>query len=698
MKNALTLLLLVFCFAKSQSQSVTLTPLNAPNTLNWLIGMERAPGDNRIYAVQKDGFIRIVNPDGSLVATPFLDLSAKVNNSANNEQGLLGLAFHPNYQQNGLFYVFYNEIGTGKCIISRFLRSLANPDQGNIVSEGILLAFDHPGPYHVGGCIKFGPDGYLYVSTGDGGGGGDPNGNGQNLLSFMGKILRLQVGSGAYSVPAANPFVGVANTAPEIWAYGLRNPWRFNFDSFTGDLWIGDVGQDTREEVNFQASNSTGGENYGWSCYEGTLPFNSNQCFAGSVYTDPLYEYDNAAADCSVTGGTVYRGTQFADLFGKYFFTDFCSGKIRSVLNDGIPTVAELGDFNNNNFTSLEAGPDGELYVTGFNDNIIYKVKSTNCAPVAWLVAEPNITLPIGGSAQLNVYGNNMNYQWLLDGSPINVANANSLTVNASGTYSVVVTNPVGGCSNTSNSVNVIAQYPLLNATATAYDVPCFGDSSGTVTVIAVGGNENYTYLWSNGETTASIDSLVAGEYTVTVSDTNGSSVTATGTVNQPDVMTVTVDPEPFSETEGYINTFVSGGVPPYFLLWNTGATINPLVAPYGGPYSVTVVDNNGCVSSVDGVYLLASAEETLQEINLKIQPNPLSEELRVSLSLASPTKLGIRLLDNTGRQVMDLLPFGQLATGEKTVQASTEALPPGVYFVVVNVDGKMAARKVVKI
>ncbi len=692
MKNALTLLLLVFCFAKSQSQTVTLTPLNAPTTLNWLIAMERAPGDNRIYAVQKDGFIRIVNLDGSLVASPFLDLSAKVNNSPNNEQGLLGLAFHPNYQQNGLFYVFYNEIGTGKCIISRFLRSAFNPDQGNITSEGILLTFDHPNPNHVGGCMKFGPDGYLYIGTGDGGGAGDPNGNGQNLLSFMGKILRLQVGSGSYSVPADNPFVGVANTAPEIWAYGLRNPWRFNFDPFTGDLWIGDVGQDAREEVNFQASNSTGGEDYGWSCYEGTLPFNSNQCFAGSVYTDPLYEYDNAAADCSVTGGTVYRGTQFADLFGKYLFTDFCSGKIRSVLNNGIPTVAELGDFNNNDFTSLEAGPDGELYVTGFNDNIIYKIKSDNCTPVAWLVAEPNITLPVGGSVQLNAYGNNMNYQWLLDGNPINGATSSSFTANASGTYSLVVTNPVAGCTNTSNETLVSVAQPL-SASVTSQNVSCFGDLDGSATVTAIGGTGNYTYLWSNGETTVTISGLSAGSYEVTVSDGNGS-VTVSATVGEPTDWIVVMDAD-FDQLTMWATP--TGGTPPYQFLWNTGATTDTIANLISDTlYFVTVTDANGCTAE-EHFYIISSTNESGNDLQWQVIPNPFSNNLNIKINLSEAMPATIHLRDAQGQRVMDLLPFGQLPAGEKTMQASTTALPPGVYFVVVNLAGKMGVRKLVK-
>ncbi len=695
MKNTLSFLFCLFFLLKTVAQTVSITPFNAANTLNWLIAVEKAPGDNRLYAVQKDGYVRIVDTNGAVLPNPFLDLSAKVNNSSNNEQGLLGLAFHPNYQQNGLFYVFYNEVGTGKCIISRYLRSLANSDQANAISEGVLLAFDHPNPNHVGGCMKFGPDGYLYIGTGDGGGAGDPNGNGQNLLSFMGKILRISVSSGAYSVPADNPFIGVANTAPEIWAYGLRNPWRFNFDAFTGDLWIGDVGQDTREEVNFQPSNSLGGENYGWSCYEGTLPFNSNQCFAGSVYTDPLYEYENAGADCSVTGGTVYRGTQFADLFGKYLFTDFCSGKIRTLLNDGIPTVAEVGDFTNNDFTALEAGPDGELYLVGFFSNTIYKVKSTNCAPVAWLVAEPNIALPLGGSAQLNAYGNNMSYQWLLNGQPIAGANANSLTVSASGTYSLQVTNPVGGCTNMSNSTVVTAPAPL-SASVTVQAVKCFGEATGSATAVPSGGSMNYTYAWSNGATTATITGLAAGNYTVTVSD-GSSSVTAQATVTQPQLLDVTVS-SAFAPANFNVWASPTGGTPPFIFLWSTGSTNDTIYAAPPGMYQVTVTDANGC-STIGELALGAGA--SLEELGLAsfdLFPNPASAELAILFNLSEASEMGISIADGLGNQLQSFLPYGKQEAGRKSLQLNMAEMPAGVYFVVVNLDGKMLGRRVVKL
>ncbi|MBK8568348.1 MAG: PQQ-dependent sugar dehydrogenase [Saprospiraceae bacterium] len=441
----------------------------------------------------KEGYVHIINTDGTIVQPPFLTIPPQANNSWNNEQGLVGLAFHPQYQQNGLFYVFYNQKNTGVCTISRFMRSAANPDQADPISEGILLTYEHPLPNHVGGCMKFGPDGYLYIGTGDGGGGGDPEASGQNMLSFKGKILRINVGSqgDAYTIPAANPYLNAQDSiAPEIWASGLRNPWRFNFDTWTGDLWIADVGQDEREEINFQPANSPGGVNYGWSCMEGTMPFNNIQCFALNTLTGPLCEYNHDGQECSITGGTVYRGTNYADLFGKYLFTDFCAGKIWALANDGVPTVVQLGNFQRQRFTALEADNSGELYTVGFNTNKVYKITSNNCAPVAWLVAEPTATLPLGGTLQLNAYGNDLTYQWLLNGQPIAGANSNFWTVNAAGTYSVKVTNPANGCSNTSNETVVTAPV-ALSATIETFNVSCFGEADGTATVVAMGGSQN---------------------------------------------------------------------------------------------------------------------------------------------------------------------------------------------------------------
>ncbi|MBI1225005.1 MAG: hypothetical protein GC192_07180 [Bacteroidetes bacterium] len=702
MKNALTLLLFLLLLVKTQAQTVTLTPF--ASGFNWLVGIARAPGENRMYVYQKDGFIKILNTDGTVQATPFLDLSAKVQNDG--ERGLVGLAFHPQYQSNGFFYVFYNQVGTGKCTVSRFKRSPGNPNIAD-PTEGILLSFDHPELNHVGGCMKFGPDGYLYISTGDGGGAGDPNGNGQNLLSFLGKILRIDVGNqgGAYTVPASNPFVGVANTAPEIWAYGLRNPWRFSFDRWSGNLWIGDVGQDTWEEVNMQPSNSTGGENYGWSCKEGLSDFNSNQCFGGSL-TDPLYQYGHISTPIqgwcagSITGGVVYRGTQFADLQGKYIFADFCTGKIFSLAQMGIDVqVEEAGDFNDVDFSVLDENNAGELFVCAVNSNQIYQLKSTDCTPVAWLVADPIIDLPFGASAQLNAYGNNMNYQWLLNGDPINGANGSSLEVTTSGTYSFIVTNPANGCTNTSNETVVTAP-PPLSVTLEVDDVNCFGETSGAVTAVAAGGSSNYTYLWNTGDTSASISNVPAGTYVVGVSDGN-SSVTAEALVAQPSDLSLNfngVYPSMLTSEDGIIWAIPSGGTPPYQYMWSTGATTDTIfTVQFNHTYSVTITDENGCSTSDETAFIIWDANEVSDRIGLQLMPNPVVDDLTLQFQLSNSCELGIFLTDAIGRRLVSVLPYCPQPAGNTTLRVSMKQKPAGLYYLVVNLDGQIAAKKILK-
>ncbi|MDX1502159.1 MAG: PQQ-dependent sugar dehydrogenase [Thermoanaerobaculia bacterium] len=279
-------------------------------------------GSGRVFLVEQSGRIRI--HDGQLLDPPFLDLSGRV--SCCGERGLLGLAFHPGYAENGLFYVNYTN-GAGDTVLARFEVG-ADPNVADADSEVVLLTLDQPFANHNGGHIAFGPDGYLYVATGDGGSGGDPQNNAQNLGSLLGKILRLDVDSATpYAVPADNPFVGRAGAAEEIWAYGLRNPWRFSFDRDTGDLYIGDVGQGEREEIDFQPASSPGGENYGWRIREGSQCFEPAVGCAEEGLTAPVLEYLHDQG-CSVTGGYRYRGPKAATLDRFYLYGDFCSGRV----------------------------------------------------------------------------------------------------------------------------------------------------------------------------------------------------------------------------------------------------------------------------------------------------------------------------------------------------------------------------------
>ena len=345
-----------------------------------------APGDDeRLYVVEKTGRIRILK-GGVENPEPFLDISDRVQNSG--EQGLLGLAFHPKYAENGRFFVFYTNKGSQDQNVAEYSRS-ADPELATAEADGfgaevqLLLKVDDSESNHNGGMIDFSPvDGFLYIGLGDEGGGGDnhgPFGNGLNLGTLWGKIARIDVNTTPYSIPAGNmtaipagnPSTGAV--LPEIWSYGLRNPWRFAFDPCNGDMYIGDVGQGQWEEVDVEPA-GVGGRNYGWKAWEGTHEFNAT--LAGEIldHTPPVAEYSHAGGNCSITGGFLHRSSAIPGLRGRYFYGDYCTGRVWSFLWDGtgdIQTVTEHTDELDpfGNITSFGSDNQGNVYIVA-NDNI----------------------------------------------------------------------------------------------------------------------------------------------------------------------------------------------------------------------------------------------------------------------------------------------------------------------------------------
>mgnify|MGYP003946461401 FL=1 len=332
--------------------------------------------DERLFVLEQVGLIRIVE-NGQLLDQPFLDITDRVG-SFSSEQGLLGLAFHPDYATDGAimagqFFVNYTDY-SGNTHISRFTVMPDDPYRADPRSEVEYLAQEQPYPNHNGGSLAFGPDGYLYAGLGDGGSANDPLLAGQDLSTLLGKVLRLDVDSAAdaYTIPNDNPFIDRPEARPEIWAYGLRNPWRFSFDRETGDFYIADVGQNMWEEINFQTATGPGGENYGWRIMEGSHCFEADTCDQTGL-TLPIFDYDHSQG-CSVTGGYVYRGQMYPDLWGNYFVSDYCSGIIWRLFPQGDGWLADAILDTDHTISTFGEDVNGELYVANYWSGAIYRI------------------------------------------------------------------------------------------------------------------------------------------------------------------------------------------------------------------------------------------------------------------------------------------------------------------------------------
>jgi glucose/arabinose dehydrogenase len=363
----------VFLFSFQGTDQITYDyniQITFPNlTFTRPVGIHSAEdGSNRLFVVEQQGKIKVFDNDANVSNSQiFLDLTDQI--TYGGERGLLGLTFHPNFNVNGYFYVYYTELGTEDSVISRFTVSSVDPNMANISSEIKLWRVAQPYGNHNGGQILFGPDGNLYISLGDGGGSGDPAGNGQNRATMLGSILRIDVDSGfPYEIPNDNPFFENGNGwAEEIFAFGFRNPWRFSFDSITGLLWTADVGQSTWEEINIVEK----GKNYGWNAREGNHDFNPSTNVTELI--DPIYEYSHSLGN-SITGGYVYRGSNLKGLIGKYIYGDFGSGRIWALEYSGGVVLNNTEIINSNlNIASFGIDANRELYICAFNGNI-YKL------------------------------------------------------------------------------------------------------------------------------------------------------------------------------------------------------------------------------------------------------------------------------------------------------------------------------------
>lgn len=409
---------------------------------NGLVGIYNS-GDHRLFLLYRNtGIISVIDTTGAQIGT-FLNIGSLI--STGGEQGLLGLAFHPDYLNNGRFFVNYtNTIGT--TIVAEYHVS-ANPNVADPASAQIVLTVPQPSPFHNGGHIAFGPDGYLYIGMGDGSLGGDPANNAQNPLQLLGKMLRIDVDNGSpYGIPPDNPFVGNPAYAPEIWSLGLRNPWKFSFDRETGDMWIGDVGEDLWEEVNFEPADHPGGSNWGWRCYEGNATFNTAGCVSAENYDSPVavFSHSPPLSFCAVTGGYVYRGSRFPGLYGHYILTNLCVANLISLYPDGNGgfTQYSLLAMNLFSLTAFGENSSGELYLVNAIGNV-YRIEDA-CGSVF-----PEITSNGSGTLTCDT---GTTIWWWKDDALIPGATGSTYTPTSSGVY-YATAQTSAGCIRQSNSI-----------------------------------------------------------------------------------------------------------------------------------------------------------------------------------------------------------------------------------------------------
>lgn len=375
-----------FCVVASSSAAIQLIPVASGLSSPTFVA-NAGDGSNRLFIVEQGGTIRVLQP-GASTPTLFLDIRTKV--VAGGEQGLLGLAFHPQYTTNGRFFVYYTRAGDGTLVIAEYHVS-ADPNVAD-PTETVLLTIPHPtNTNHNGGMLAFGPDHFLYIGVGDGGSANDPPNNAQNINVLLGKILRIDVGMpGVYTSPSSNPFFGSVPGADEIFAYGFRNPWRFSFDRVTGVQWVGDVGQGAREEVDMPIVN---GGNYGWRVYEGFLCTNNDPSLCNPAnYIFPIFDYTHVNGRCSITGGYVYRGSQGALPGGTYVYGDYCSGEIFAW--DGSAQTLLLDSALN--ISSFAEDEQGELYVVSLGGTVSRIASTASCT---YAISPTNAAYPNGGGA-----------------------------------------------------------------------------------------------------------------------------------------------------------------------------------------------------------------------------------------------------------------------------------------------------------
>lgn len=709
-QHLLILSFITICFA-ANAQSIELVPY--ASGFDEPVDIANA-ADNRLFVAEKDGAIKIV-VNGVVLSPPFMDIDNRIN-SGGNERGLLGLAFHPDYENNGYFYVNYTALD-GSTRISRF--SVGNePDIADPDSELILMTIAQPGGNHNGGDLNFGPDGYLYCGLGDGGGSGDQYNNGQNRQSLLGKIIRIDVDNPLpnlnYGIPADNPFVNDASTLDEIWALGLRNPWRFSFDRETGDMWIADVGQDDWEEIDFQSATSSGGENYGWRCYEGDVPFNTGGCADADTFTLPAHTYPNSSSTgCSVTGGFVYRGTTQATLEGKYIYADFCSGRFWSISPDGAGAWVneDLGNFANEEFSTFGEDNNGELYVAAVDQGQIYRI-SDACTDFEAIVNKMDICEGSDDLGTASIQLNNAVF-------PINIiwsngATSGEITDLAEGMYSVTVED-ANACSTIIDfEINTIPAIdaPFVTSSHNNPNEACEGD---TITLTASEAPEGYGYQWYRGicpdycqviedatAQTLEITEVVLDDFCVQYTGACPSDFSNKITISIQEVPTPVVAQTPegnltlenIQNFDDAFTWFLDGDIISVQSCDGIGYDQWCIQPTQEGLYTLCVFYNLlACSACSEPFNYTAVSTENITGIDeFQISPRPVNDILYINLNTTKKIDLQIKLQNTYGQT---LIEKQESISGNWNSSLNISHLPSGTYFLTLESGNQIMTRKI---
>ena len=677
----LAILWLTVVSIHTAAQTVTLDTI--ATGLTDIVDIMIPSGDN-VYVVQKTGEVIAVdiNSEASYI---YLDISDRV--VAGGERGLLGMAFHPDYTNNGKVYVHYTAAGTTSTV-SYFTSTGSSLDPD---SEQVILTQSQPFNNHNAGAIHFGPDGYLYIPFGDGGSAEDPGNRSQNPQTWLGKMLRIDVDSASpYAVPDDNPFVGSLDTLPEIWSIGLRNPWKFSFDMLTNDMYIADVGQYEWEEVDYQPAASAGGENYGWKCEEGFEVFDPSACGSDIVYTPPIHVYANNQDQdgCSITGGYVHRNTMEPYLYGKYIYGDYCSGRVWALSADS------CGDWHNEllievpnfNLSTFGQDSDGSVYL-GLYNGTVQKITPVCDLQASIIVQNESCAGLADGS--ITIESNTTDYTIVLPGS--------DPTSLAPGEYNVQITDEFGCIINTCFTVAVGDPVPPP-AVVVFQDtmVLCEGESSSLPTAIVAnpGGYDYVVYLDGTIIFTGPDLDITLEEGTYSLALSNGA---CTSTIVPLIVVVVNpkqiIEIEPFEATiratEGFTSyQWFSNGD----LLPNENSRIlqNFVV---GDSYTVVGTDEFDCSTDPSPAFT-ATSTTRVPIPNFHLRQNPVTTELTIHTSSPWSHSLSCTIYDSQGAIVIN----HKGATTDYEISVDVTSLPAGSYQVVLQNSAGKAVRSFIKI